>query len=196
MRGDGQRASDPVPGSRQRAAIDAVIGALSPDVLTLPQALLDGVPARPPGHRLTRESFARDTGKTFDALGPARAAASLTLDVLLEPQRAARMIQAHAGQADLPGFDALLASLMAATWYADRESGIAAEIQRATEAQVLVRLLILGHDTTANAQVSALALDAVNGLESWLAARAVREDDTRLRAHFALARQRIRAGAA
>ena len=191
LRGDGQRATDPVAADRQRAAIDAVIATMNPGLLRLPEGLLDNIPARPPGHSLTRETFPRGTGKTFDPIAPARSAASLTLDVLLDAKRASRMIAAHARQPSLPGFDELVSSLMASTWYAGRQDGIAAEIQRATASQVLVRLMLLANEVSADSQVRAIALDAVNGLESWLAARAGRENDSGWRAHYGLARFRI-----
>ena len=191
LRGDGQRPVDPVAAERQVAAMNAVIGTLAPNVLALPDELLRSLPGRPPGHRLTRETFARSTGKAFDPIAPARSAVSLTLDVLLEPTRAARLIAGSAQQADLPGFDDLIAALLAATWYAERESGLPGEIQRATETQVLARLLMMANDSAVDAQPRAVALDAINALESWLAARAVRETDADLRAHYAFSRQRI-----
>lgn len=191
LRGDGQRATDPVAADQQRVAMDAVIATLDPALLRLPEDLLDQIPARPPGFSLTRETFARHTGKTFDPIAPARSAVSLTLDVLLDHQRAARMVAAHARQAELPGFDELVSSLMAATWYAGKRNGVEAEIQRAAGSQVLVRLMLLANNVDADAQVRAIALDAVNGLESWLAARAARETDPGWRAHYGLAGFRI-----
>ena len=184
LKGDGQRATDPVEGAEQRAAIRGLLQTLTPSALRLPDPLLDSIPARPPGYGLTRETFARRTGKTFDALAPARAAVSLTLEVLLNRERAARMIAASARQTDLPGFDELLRMLAATTWYADRETGLEAEIQRATNTELLTHLLLLAHDAEADTQVRALALDAINGLESWLAGRAPRESDVDWRAHF------------
>jgi len=191
IRGDGQRASDPVEGGRQRVAVTALLATIRPAALRLPENLLDSIPARPPGHRLTRETFPRSTGKTFDPLGPARSAVTLTLDVLLNPERAARMVGSHARQSDLPGFDELLASLMGQTWYARRQNGIEAEIARVTNMQVVERLMLLANDTNATTQVRAIALDAVNGLDSWLAARAARESDAGWRAHYGFASYQI-----
>ena len=191
LRGDGRRATDPVDSNEQRAAISAVIATLAPAALRLSDSLIDSIPARPPGFSLTRESFARTTGKTFDPLGPARSAVSLALDVLLDPARASRMVTAHARQDDLPGFDALVSELMAATWYAERGDGMDAEIQRATAMQVLTRLMMLANDAEADAQVRAIALDAINGLDSWLDSGAARESDPGWRAHYGYARLTI-----
>ena len=191
LRGDGQRATETVTGARQRAAINALLATLAADELRLSSDLLDAIPARPPGHGLNRETFARTTGKTFDALAPARSAASLTLDVLLERSRASRMVAGSSRDGSLPGFDELLAGLLAATWYDARGNGTEAAIQRAISQQTLNRLMILAHDDAADAQVRAHALDAVEGLDSWLAARATRESDADWRAHFSLARAKI-----
>jgi hypothetical protein len=191
MRDDGQRATDPVHGDRQRSAINALLGTIAPAVLRVPEDLLDSIPARPPGHELTRESFPRSTGKTFDPLGPARSAITLTLDVLLNPERAARMVASHSRQPDLPGFDELLASLMERSWYAARHIGIEAEIARVTNAQIVERLMLLANDTKAETQVRAIALDAVNGLDSWLATRTAGESDAGWRAHYGFARYQI-----
>ncbi len=191
LRGDGQRATQPVDGARQRAAIDAMLATIDPAALRVPDKLLDMIPPRPPGHSLSRETFPRSTGATFDPLGPARSAVSLTLDVLLDPRRAARMIVAHARRPDLPGFDEAVSALMAATWYATRSNGVDAEIQRATEQQVLTRLMLLANDEGADAQARAIALDAVDGLDSWLGARAAGGDDPGWRAHYKFARLRI-----
>jgi len=189
LRGDGQQALEAVEGYRQRAAMRALIATLAPEVLRLPDALLDAIPPRPPGYSLTRETFARNTGKTFDPLGPARSAVALTLDVLLSPERAARMNAGHALDAELPGFGESIAALLGATWFAPRADGVTGELQRAVATEVLTRLLLLAANAGADAQVRAYALDGVNALDGWLAGRDAR--DAAWRAHDALARLTI-----
>ena len=184
LRGDGQRPTDPVDGQKQRAALTALLATIDPETLRLPDTLLDVIPPRPPGYGLTRETFPRSTGPVFDAIGAARSAVSLTLEVLLNPERAARMTAASARQSDLPGFGEVLGALTASTWYASPLDGLEGEIQRATSAELLVHLLLLAHHDDADPQVRALALDAVNGFASWLEARSTRESDTSRRAHY------------
>jgi hypothetical protein len=184
MRGDGQDNTIVVSAEDQRAAILALLNAMDPASLTLPDNLLDILPPRPPGHSLGREAFPRNTGITFDPVGPARSAVSLTLDSLLNAQRAARMVHSHARQADLPGFDELTSSLLGATWFATRLPGMEGVIQRATNMLVLERLLMLSVDVEASAEVRALAVDAANVLHGWLDGRAGETDPT-WRAHFA-----------
>lgn len=192
LRGDGQRASDPVEGDRQRAALRALLSTITPEALRLPDDLLDTIPPRPPGFGRSRETFPRRTGPTFDPIGAAQSAVSLTFEVLLDPDRAARMVTGNARQSDLPGFEEVLGSLTASTWYAGRLDGIDARIQRAVSMELLTHLLLLAHRAEADPEVRALALDAVNGFESWLNARAVRELDSGWRAHYGLLESMIR----
>ena len=100
------------------------------------------------------------------------------------------MVASHARRAQLPGFDELTSSLLDATWFSARLAGTEGVIQRATNTQVLQRLMLLATDPAVNSEVRALALDAVNALDGWLEARA-QEGDSLWRAHFSQARLQI-----
>ena len=185
LRGDAQSGPRPVAVARQQQAIDALLATLDPGVLRLPPSLAEAITPRVPNHPKSRETFAGATGINFDALAPARAATALTLQVLLEPTRAARLARAGA-----PGFSAVTSGLLRATWYADPGSGQDAAIRRQASMQVLYGLLGLALDSGADTDVRAQAMAAVEELNSWLAKRSTRDAD--LRAHYALARHEIR----
>lgn len=189
MRGDGQNTSSPVPADRQRDAIAALINTLSPAVLRVPESVLQLIPPRPPGNPKSRETFPTSTGKIFEPIGAAQSAASLTIDVLLDPSRAARMIASSARNVTAPGFDELTDDLLRASWYAPQQTGIDREIQRTTNNLVLERLMLLAINKSADAQVRAIALDAVNRLDAWLSQRA--NNDSGWRAHYAFGRYQI-----
>ena len=191
LRGDGQQPSRPVSPQRQRAAIDALLETLSPARLALPQQLLTDLPPRPPGYPKSRETFPGYTGPIFDPLGPATSAAALTLEALLEPTRAARLVTGHALDQRNPSFDELLGSLLSASWLAARQDGQQAEIRRTVNMLVLTALLRLAANDEAAPQVQALAADSVAQLDDWLAPRADSEINPAWRAHYRLARQRI-----
>ena len=191
QRGDGQPEPAPVPAARQRAALAALLGTLDASLLRIPDRVLELVPPRPPGHAKSRETFPTDTGKIFEPLGAAQSAASLTLDVLLEPTRAARLVAANARDASMPGFDDVTEALTRATWYGAQRGGVEGEIQRAVNNLVLDRLMQLAMNDGADAQVRALALAAVDAIEQWLASRVAAERDASWRAHYAFARHRI-----
>jgi len=184
LRGDGQEKPRPVSVARQQQAIDVLVQALAPAVLRIPQRIVDLIPPRVPNEPKSRETFSSDTGINFDALAPARSAVALTLQVLLDPTRAARLVQAGA-----PGFDAVTGALLDASWYAAMPGGVDGAIQRQTNMQVLYGLLALAFDADAAIEARALAFDAVAELDAWLAQQAPR--DTSLRAQYAFARHEI-----
>ena len=188
MRGDGQDISAPVPPDRQREALAALLDTLTPAILRLPDKVLSLIPPRPPGFPKSRETFPTGTGKIFEPFGAARSAAALTLDVLLEPSRAARLIATGASNADSPGFYELTDGLLDASWFAPRVSGLDSEIQRSVNSLVLERLVMLALNGAADAQVRAIALDTVERLDSWLASRLSSESDRDWRAHYRFAR--------
>ncbi len=191
LRGDGQETATPVPADRQREAIAALATTLTPAVLRIPENVLRLIPPRPPGHPKSRETFPGSTGAIFEPFGAAQSAAALTLDVMLDPSRAARLIASNARQPTMPGFSELSADLLRATWFAPRQSGTDGEIQRQTNTLTLERLMMLAVNNDADAQVRAIALDTINQLDSWLAPRATNENDASWRAQYGFARFQI-----
>jgi len=185
LRGDAQESMRPVSPVRQQEAIDALLALLDPAVLRLPETLAERIPPRVPNDPKTRETFGAATGINFDVLAPARASVALTLRVLLDRSRAARLTRT-----DMPGFRAVTQGLLESSWYARPLAGIDGAIQRQTNLQVLYELLRLALDVDADGDARALALDAVDELERWLAKRASR--DVVVNAHYAFARHEIR----
>jgi hypothetical protein len=185
LRGDGQAAHQPVPVDRQQQAIDALLATMSPDLLRLPESLVDSIAPRVPGNPKSRETFTGMTGNGFDPLAPAKAAVALTLRVLLEPSRAARL--ERGGAAD---FSAITRGLLDASWYSEAASDDGAAIGRQTDMQVLYGLMGLAFDAEADTGVRAQALVAVQELDGWLAKRKPR--DAASQAHYAFARHEIR----
>ena len=178
LRGDGQSALTPVPAPQQRKALGALLGTLKPDALAVPAALVD-LPPRPPGFAFTaaRELFTRHTGDRFDELAPAAAFTQLCLDVLLNPQRAARLTRGthnphqSAPQDFEPSLDwrQLLGQLMATTWHAPRRAGVQGALQRTVTQSVALRLAALANDDGADRAVRAGALITLQDLMTKLA---------------------------
>jgi len=114
VRGDGQQPLAIVPAEAQREALEAVLSTLTADFLALPPTLLAMLP--PPAYRHNQgEPFPGRTGVLFDPLAAAEGAAALTLDILLHPQRMARLL-AYGALGDYPGLEAVVEALLAATW--------------------------------------------------------------------------------
>lgn len=108
MRGDGVVGPVSVSAAKQNVAIDAIADVLSPANLALPRALIAQLPPRPFLIQSSRELFDRWTGITFDPLAPGAAIATVTFDLLLDQERAARMVAQNAIDPSLPGFADLL----------------------------------------------------------------------------------------
>ncbi len=102
----------PVAPERQRRALAVVLETLNPSVLDLPEEILRKLLPRPHGYEVNREMFASKTAPAFDALGAAASAADMTIRQLLQPARAARMIDYHRRNAAQPDFDESLAALV------------------------------------------------------------------------------------
>ncbi|MBT8072004.1 MAG: zinc-dependent metalloprotease [Gammaproteobacteria bacterium] len=191
MRADGQATPVTVDAARQEAAIDMLVNTLEPDLLALPQSLLDSIPPRPPGHGLGRESFSRDTGTVFDPLSPAASAISLTLDVLINPHRAARMNAFHASDASMPGFPVVLDAMAQSCWFDARQSGINGAIQRLAGNQFLQRLLKLTSDADAAPELRAQAYHSIQKLDAFLAKQKPDRLEAEWAAHYRFARLNI-----
>jgi hypothetical protein len=168
LRGDGQKVTERVPGSEQRRALDALLRTLAPEALTLPERILALLPPPAHGYGHTREDFHDRTGLTFDPVGAAETAAGMTVGLILNPERAARLVQYHAADNTQPGLDEVIDKLVAATWAAPAATGLAVQVQRATDAVVLHDLMVLAADESAPAQVRATASQKIEELHGRL----------------------------
>jgi len=156
LRGDDQLTTAIISPEQQRHALHSVISTLDPAMLTLPESLLKNLPPRPPAYPRTRESFPANTGLAFDPVAAADSAADLTLALLFEPSRTARLIEYHAREANSPSLDELIDATLVATWKAPRQSGLALAVQQSVETETLEHLLALGANTTTSAEVRAI----------------------------------------
>lgn len=130
------------------------------------------IPPRPAEYPTGRENFARRTSPAFDALAPAEAAAEIVVNLLLQPERAQRMIEYHALDAENPGFDELVDDLLVATWKAQPSSGYNGAIQRTVNSVVLDQLMTLAGNDRASAEVRGVASLKLDELKKWIATEA------------------------
>jgi len=184
LRGDRQATPQPVNVARQQQAIDALIATLDPSMLRLSDKLVAMIPPRPPNNPKSRETFRGANGIVFDAKAPAASAVALTLKVLLDPSRAARLAQSGA-----PGLVEVTSGLLDSSWRQKPADGMTGAIQRQTNLQIMYALLGLAFNSAADGEVRAIALDAVAGLDTWLARQSSK--DSVLRAHYGFARFEI-----
>lgn len=168
VKNDGQIVTQFVPPAEQWKAFNALMGTITPDALALPESLIEKMPPRPVGYSRTRETFKSRTGVTFDPISAAEAAAGNTLSFMLNPERAARLVEYHARDNAQPGLDAILRKLIAQTWQASPQVGYKGELQRLVNTLTLKQLLELAANTHAAAEVRGTALLEINGLKKWM----------------------------
>jgi hypothetical protein len=191
VRGDGETPTKIVAPAEQRRALAAVLAALKPTALALPEPLLEIIPPRPPEYERGREHFKVHTSPAFDALAPAEAAAQQTLQFLFNPERAARLVEFHARDAANPGLQEVLDAAIDATWKAPHPAGYRGEIARVVDSVVLYDLLALATNERASTQVRAVASLEASLLKGWLNAAKGSATDPAQKAHLAYAAAQV-----
>jgi Met-zincin/Domain of unknown function (DUF5117) len=187
LRGDGQRAPEIAPPAEQRRALTAVLKTISPQALELPEAVLRLIPPPAMGYERSREDFTGRTGLVFDALGPPEAAASLTVGLILDPQRDSRLMENHGRDPQAPSLAEVMDQLLSATWKAPQATGYQAEIQRTVDNVMLDDLMLLAANQQAAPQVRALASAKLTDLKDWLYAGLRQMPEENRRAQFTYA---------
>jgi hypothetical protein len=184
VRGGAQADPTFVPAGEQSRALDELLRTLAPENLAVPEHVLQILPPRAPGLDQTRELFPGYTGITFDPLGAAETLAGITVANLLHPQRAARLIQYHARNPELPDFHDVLDRLVDFTWNAAEKEGLNGELQKVVDNVVLYHLMGLAVYEGAAPQVRAVARWKIDELGASLAGKAGAAASVNRRAHF------------
>ena len=190
VRGDGQKATEMIPAAEQRRALEALLQTLQPEVLALPDQILKLIPPRPDGYSRGRETFNIRTGLTFDPLAAAETAASMTVKLILHPERVARLIAHHARDHNFPALSEVMDKLISATWKSSYRENYHTEIQRVVNNVVLYHLMSLAANEEAATQVRAIAWLKLDELKRWLDKQKKPNDEGR-RAHYAFALAQI-----
>ena len=155
LRGDGQEGVRTVPAAEQRKALSAVLATLRSDQLAIPRAVLAKIPPRPSGFDRHRELFENVTQPVFDALSPAAAAADMVAQLLLNPERSARLVQQHALDASQPGLAEVIDSALGIAKLEPEDTYLAA-IGRSAQRVLVDRLMWLAQ-TARSPEVKAIA---------------------------------------
>jgi hypothetical protein len=149
-----------VPAGTQRAAIEAVLATITPEVLDLPDGIIALIPPKAFGFgSVNTELFDGRTDPVFDPLGAASVAADMAISGLLQYQRAARMNAFHAQNAENPAFADVLDALQRALWDNPPVAKTARQqaIQRTVQQMHVQRLMDLASNESADPQVRAEA---------------------------------------
>ncbi|MGH7680254.1 MAG: zinc-dependent metalloprotease [Gemmatimonadaceae bacterium] len=156
FRGDGRDPVRAVPATEQRAALDALMAAIAPSALALPEPLMKKIPPRPSGFGRSREMFPRYTGPMFDAITPAVVGAQHVVATILTSDRAARLVEQKSLDPSLPGLEDVVDAVLAGSFGAQARTPYEAEVKRAVERVVVDELIDLASSAPMS-QVRAVA---------------------------------------
>jgi len=157
VRGDPQELPRLAPAEVQRRGLEALLETITPEALALPKSLRDLMPPRPQSLPQTRDLFPGRAGLSFDPLAAAETAAGMTVGLILHPERAARLVEYHARDRELPGLGEVMDRLFEATWLTVHEDGYSQELQRLVNHAVLFHVVELIKNKEAPQAVRSLA---------------------------------------
>ncbi|MEO0649426.1 MAG: zinc-dependent metalloprotease, partial [Planctomycetota bacterium] len=150
----------PLEASRQRDALAALLEALAPEALALPDEAQRLIPPPAPGAPRDRERF--DPGaELFDPLQSARAAASLVFDRLLDPDRLARVAVQSAADPEQLSLVELFDALEAWGWGDPPQSEALALVRREARGVLLDRVFDLLAEEGGSDEIRLAWMDAV-----------------------------------
>ncbi len=168
VRGDGQIPLQRVDKGLQSQALSGILETIDARTLAFPKELLAIISPKPPGYSRGRESFKTHTGLTFDPLAASEVAATMSVKMLLHPQRAARLVEQHGMQPSLPGLEMVIDQLIDATWKKQPGDDYLDMIQATTAVVVLKQMLALAANEMATPAVRGIVIHKINQLEKWL----------------------------
>lgn len=172
VKNDKQLIYKPVDGQLQREAFATLMKTLDASFLETPKNVLKLIPPRPFRYEPNqREVFKRHTGIGFDPLAPAEASAGLTIRLILNPERCARLANQNAYQNNLPSLSEVFVEMNKSLWQKQemfRNPSYRAQIDRMVANLYLEHLMQLANNKTASNEVRANAYGAISGIKVWV----------------------------
>jgi Met-zincin/Domain of unknown function (DUF5117) len=178
LKGDNQKTVSIVDGTKQRSALNTLLETLRPDKLVLPESLLNQIAPRPIGYYDSRELIKGHTNPMFDPLAAADQYIQTTLSLLLNPERAARLIEYHGRNKQNPGLEEVLTTTGDYLLKPSFANGYEAAIQMTAQQRYVQELIRLTQSEESSVVVKAEAtgyLDTSGERLSKLAAKATGE---------------------
>jgi len=129
IRGDGTYSTKFVDPELQQKALDAVLETIDPAQLVLDESIIALIPPKPLGYRRGRENIATHTGITFDPMAAAETSAQMTIKLILNAQRCARLVEFSARKEGQPSLEYTLNYILDFIQSADTRSDMEQEIQ-------------------------------------------------------------------
>ncbi len=184
LRGDHQSGPRIVDSSIQNDALQALLHTIDPEVLALPEHLLELIPPQPARIPQTREHFRGYTAPLLDPASMAETAADHTLSLIFNPNRSARLVLQHARDQTFPGLNDLINRVLDHSILKPVTDGYLGSIQRHINNAVLRNLISLASDNNTSPDVNAITSFKLNELQDEMNSRLQSETSTLWRSHY------------
>lgn len=156
IKGDGNTIVKRVDGKTERKALVSVLKTLDVEEIAIPKRLLSLFPPRAMGYGRSRESFKSKVGVAFDPFGSVETASSMTLELLLHPQRVTRLVQHKSLDKNQLGLVEVLDEVIDHTINKSYKDAYYQELQNVVNIQVLQQLFYLSANDRMYKQVNAI----------------------------------------
>ncbi|MBR9921079.1 MAG: DUF5117 domain-containing protein [Bacteroidetes bacterium] len=152
----------------QAQALDAILEGLSPRQLAVPEDLLELLSPPPPGYNRDREFFNSYTAPVFDPIAAAEALGNHSLELLLHPNRLARISRQHALGKRTESLQKYLENITLRLFTVSKRNNYEQQLGHAMEVLFVERLFKLAHLEKADASVRAAASWQIQRIETQL----------------------------
>ena len=189
LRGDGQLITEMIDTDSQLQSLNVLMETLQPDFLTLKEDIIKLIPPRASGRGKTRESFKSKTGVTFDGISLAETAAEMTVKMLLNPERAARLVEYKARNNSQPGLEKIIDSIVKETLLKKSPRGLSGEVKRSIDFIILDHLMNLATNDKSSSSVKSIAMLTIDELSTKIRRKSGK--DFRSKAHQSALTRRL-----
>ncbi len=160
-----------VDGATERKALKTLLKTVDVATLAIGKEKFNLFPPRAFGYRRNRESLRSKVGVSFDPYGAVETASQLTLELLLHPERAARLVQHQSVNSNQLGLQEMLDELVDHTIKRSHKDAYAQDLQNIINAEVINQLCGLGANQNTYFQVDALVNHQLRSIKNYLATK-------------------------
>ena len=168
LKGDENMIVKRIDGELERKALNSVLKTLDIDEIAIPRRILKLFPPRAFGYGRTRESFKSKTGVAFDPFGAVETASSMTLKLLLHPERVTRLVQHKSLDKSQLGLEEVLNKVISNSIQKSHKDSYHQELQNIVNFQVIQQLFSLSSNPNMYFQVNAIVNQKIDEIESYL----------------------------